>query len=380
MQVALNAWFWDQPSTGSGQYLRGLVRGLGQLKADLHLSLILPPHIRPEQVGDLGPKVQAIPTRQALKGNLGKVWFEQRTYPAMVKRLGADIAHVPYWGAPLSSPAKMIVSILDVIPLAFWQYRVGGLANLYTSLMRASAAGAGHIITLSEASKAEITRYLKLPPEKISPIYLAADERFSPQGQNDALVRQKYGLPDEFALYLGTFDLRKNVDKLLLAWTYVGQPMGENVPLVLAGRPPAQWGTPLYPDLPAYAEKLAISPYLMWLGEVDEADKPALYRLAKVFVYPSRYEGFGLPILEAMASGTPVVACAASSIPEVAGEAAYLVGPDQAREMGGAILALLVQNDLHAQLSNAGRGQATQFSWRKTAQATYTVYEQIARA
>lgn len=384
MHVAINAWFWDQASTGSGQYLRGLVGGLGQLKADFQISLILPPHLSPEQVGDLGPNIQAIPTRQSLGGNLGKVWFEQRTYPAAVRRIGADIAHVPYWGAPLSSPAKMLVSILDVIPLALREYRAGGLNNLYTSLVRASAAGAGHIITLSEASKREIVEYLNIPPEKISPIYLAADGRFMPPGphnaQSDEAVRQKYGLPDEFALYLGSYDRRKNIDKLLLAWTYVGQPMGENVPLVLAGRPPKEWGTALYPDLPAYAKKLEIQPYLMWLGEVAEADKPALYRLAKVFVYPSSYEGFGLPILEAMASGTPVVACATSSIPEVAGEAAYLVGPDQAREMGGAILAILVQNDLHAQLSNAGRGQSTRFSWRKTAQETYAVYEQLARA
>jgi glycosyltransferase involved in cell wall biosynthesis len=156
--------------------------------------------------------------------------------------------------------------------------------------------------------------------------------------------------------------------------------MGQQVPLVLAGRPPQQWGTSLFPDLPDYARQLKIDPYLIWVGAIDEADKPALYRLAKVFIYPSHYEGFGLPILEAMASGTPVVAANSTSIPELTGEAAYLVDPENARDMAGAILALLVQDDLHHSLANAGRGQATQFNWRKTAQATLEVYQQVMKA
>ena len=196
----------------------------------------------------------------------------------------------------------------------------------------------------------------------------------------DEAVRQKYDLPDEFALYFGGFDVRKNVNTLLLAWTYVGQPLGEQIPLVLAGRPPRKWGTRRFPDMPGYARELKIEDYLIWTGEIDEDEKASLYRLAKVVVFPSLYEGFGLPVLEAMACGTPVVAGNVSSIPEVAGEAAYLVDPENAREMGGAILALLVQDDLHRHMSNLARGQATQFSWRKTAQETLSVYEKVMQA
>jgi glycosyltransferase involved in cell wall biosynthesis len=210
---------------------------------------------------------------------------------------------------------------------------------------------------------------------------LAADERFQPAngGDQDEAIRRKYGLPDEFVLYLGSFDIRKNVHNLLLAWTYTGPSLGEQIPLVLAGRQPQTWGTRRFPDLPQYARQLDIERYLVWLGEVDEDDKPSLYRLAKVVVFPSRYEGFGLPVLEAMACGTPVVAADASSIPEVAGEAAYLVDPDDARTLGAAILSILVQDDLRRHLANAGRGQATRFSWRKTAQKTLEIYEQVMR-
>jgi glycosyltransferase involved in cell wall biosynthesis len=374
LHVALNGWFWDQPYTGSGQYLRGLLDGLLALHEDLTLTLVLPPHIR-QQVPD---GVNVLYGGTLMGGKLGKVWFEQRGFPAAARKAKADIAHVPYWGPPLSSPARLVVSVLDVIPLALPIYSGGTLAQLYTSLVSAGAQGAGHILTLSEASKQEIIEYLGIPAEKITPTYLAADSRFSPNpAPEDEAVRQKYGLPDEFALYFGGFDIRKNVNTLLLAWTYVGQPMGEFLPLVLAGRPPKEWGTSIFPDLPKYVRELNIEKYIIWAGEIDESDKPSLYRLAKVFVWPSLHEGFGLPPLEAMASGTPVVAATASSTPEVVGEAAYMVDPKNARDMAGAILATLVQPDLHTHLTNLGRGQATLFSWRKTAQQTLAVYQHL---
>jgi glycosyltransferase involved in cell wall biosynthesis len=381
MHVALNGWFWDQPITGSGQYVRQLLRALAALKKnDLDLTLILPEHVTQlEGVPDLVSVAHA-PTR--FGGKLGKVWFEQRSFPAAVANVSADIAHVPYWGPPLSSPARLVVSVLDVIALALPEYRGGLLGSLYTSLAAAGAKGAGHILTLSEASKQDIIKHLNLPPEMITPTLLAADDRFSPHPdpERDEAVRRKYDLPDEFALYFGGFDVRKNVNSLLLAWTYVGQPLGEHVPLVLAGRPPHKWGSRRFPDMPKYARQLKIEDYLIWTGEIAENEKASLYRLAKVVVFPSLYEGFGLPVLEAMACGTPVVAGNVSSIPEVAGEAAYLVDPENAREMGGAILALLVQEDLHQHMSNMARGHATQFSWRKTALGTLSVYEKVMQA
>ncbi len=378
MHVALNGWFWDQPYTGSGQYLRGLLAALAREFPDLALTLVLPAHSRAGDDLPPGVDVRHAPTR--LPGKLGKIWFEQRAFPAMTARIGADIAHVPYWGPPLSSPARLVVSVLDVIPLALPEYRGGAGAQLYTSLARAGIAGAGHILTLSEASQEDITHWLGVPAENISVTYLAVDERYNPiVGPDDEAVRQKYDLPDEFALYIGGYDRRKNVNNLLLAWTYVGQPLGEFVPLVLAGRLPAQWGTPLYPDLPAYSRELKVEKYLHWTGDIDEADKPALYRLADVLIYPSLYEGFGLPPLEAMACGTPVVAGNVSSIPEVVGEAAYLVDPRDARKMGGAILAMLVQDDLNEHMRNLARGRATAFSWRQTAQGTYEVYQKVMR-
>ena len=381
MHVAINGWFWDQPFVGSGQYLHNLLTALVNLDTDITLTLVLPNHVR--HLDELPPNVNIVYAKTHFKGNLGKIWFEQRGFPAAVQRVEADIAHVPYWGAPLSSkPARLVTSVLDLIPLVLPDYRGGFRQRLYTSLVSASAKGSGHIITLSEASKTDIINHLHIPAEKITVTHLAVDGRFHPKmGQeHDEAVRKKYDLPDEFALYHGGFDIRKNAHKLLLAWTYAGPSLGEQTPLVLASRKPKEWKEPRFPDLEKYAKDLDIERFLIWLDGYDEEDKPSLLRLAKAVIFPSQYEGFGLPVLEAMACGTPVVAGNNSSIPEVAEDAAYLVASTDGRTLAGAILAVMVQDDLHQHLANAGRGQSTKFSWRKTAQQTFDVYQQLMEA
>jgi len=377
MHIAYNGWFWDQPNTGSGQYIRRLLHHLRRVVPDLQMTLILPPH---NHTPDDLPADMSIVTTKGSSGAWGKVWFEQRIYPQMVGRVGADIAHVPYWGPPLSSPARLVTSVLDVIPLAIPDYARGWKARLYTSLVTAAARGSAHTITLSQDSKADIVKHIGLPEESITPIYLAADEAYHPRigAERDEAVREKYNLPDQFVLGIGGFDVRKNMNQLLLAYTYVGQAEGDNIPLVLAGREP-EWGVGVFPNLPQYAADLGITDYVRWIGYIDEADKPSLYRLASVFVFPSLYEGFGLPVLEAMASGTPVVANEVSSIPEIVGDAAYLVEPDNARAMAGAIIALLLQEPLRDSLVTQGLARVTNFSWRKTAKETLAVYEKAMR-
>jgi glycosyltransferase involved in cell wall biosynthesis len=146
---------------------------------------------------------------------------------------------------------------------------------------------------------------------------------------------------------------------------------------VLAGRKPTQV-TDTFPDYEGYIERLGLTPYVRWIGFVDEVDKPVLYRNAETFVFPSRYEGFGLPPLEAMACGTAVVTSNSSSLPEVIGDAGFAVHPEAAREMAGAIIATIVQENLAAELRQKGLQQAAKFSWEKTATETLLVYDQVA--
>jgi glycosyltransferase involved in cell wall biosynthesis len=378
MRVAMNGWFWDQPHTGSGQYVRRLTAALRRAAPDLKLTLVLP---GAGEAPDVPTGVEVVRAGGG-RGNLAKVWFEQRRFPAAAGRANADIAHVPYWGAPLSSPAPLVVSILDAIPVMLPAYTRGIRQKLYVSLQTAAARGATEILTISAAAKTDLVDELGLPESRITVTHLAADEAFHPRlgAERDAAVREQYGLPDRFALYLGGFDQRKNVTQLLEAWRYVTKAEGAEVTLVLAGAQPV-WAEPMFPDLhQAARERDFGDEALRWIGRVEEADLPALYRLAEVFVYPSLYEGFGLPVLEAMASGTPVVANQIPVLEEISGDGAYLVPVGDARRMGGAILALLGQRDLYETQRSRGLARATHFQWRKTARETLAVYEKVLRS
>lgn len=382
MHIAVNGWFWDQPHTGSGQYIRRLMVALASTGAEHRFSLIVPDRTQP--LDGLPDAVDVLPITLRSSGHLGKVWFEQRQFPQAVARLQADLVHIPYWGPPLRSPSPVVCSVLDVIPLAIPQYRTGIKNRLYTSLVVAAARGAAQIIAISEAGRQDIAARIGIPLERIVVTPLAVEKTFHPEvGQErDHEVAARYGLEDldDFVLYLGSYTVHKNVQMLLAAYSYVAQGTGAEVPLVLAGHTPAQWGTASFPDLPAYQRTLGLpEESVRWIGPVDEADKPALYRLASVFAFPSRYEGFGLGPLEAMACGTPVVACTTSAVSEVTGDAAFLVDPDDSRAMGGAILSLLNEQPLAGVMRNRGLARSREFSWRRTAEGTLEVYQRTLR-
>ncbi len=377
MHLAVNAFFWDQPHTGSGQYTRQLVYHLNRLVSDLEITLVVPRAPGSPEPESVPPSVRVL-SMPLRPGPIGKVRFEQLDFPRACRVAGADLAHVPYWAAPLRSPTPVVVTIHDIITWLTPEYRRGAPAKLYQALVTAGARGAAAVITDSRASQADIVRHLDLPPERVSPIYLGVDTSYSPQQDLllDMAIRRKYNLPESYVLYLGGFALHKNVTTLLLAYTYVAQALGDDYPLLLAGRKPADGGRHT-PDYERYIAELGLGEAVRWLGFVDEADKPALYRHAAAFVFPSRYEGFGLPPLEAMACGTPVVATAGGSLDEVLGDAALAVDPDDEKGMGGAIIAVLVQDDLAADLRERGRRRAAAFRWERTAQETIQVYANV---
>lgn len=380
MHVAVNGYFWQRPFVGSGQYTRNLVYYLNRLVSDLEISLIVPQipgEAEPEGVPP-SVRLKKVPTRP---GHVGKVWFEQRLFPAACREVGADIVHVPYWGGPLQSPSPLVVTVHDLTTLLLPEYQRGAKARLYNALVGASTRGANHIITDSWASKREIEAHLGIPGERVTAVHLAAGPQYTPQenGLIDMAVLRKYDLPDFYVLYLGGYEIHKNVMTLLHAWTYVGQALGLDYPLVLAGKKP-EGATAVFPDYAAAIENLGLQEYVRWIGFVDEEDKPVLYRHAETFVFPSRREGFGLPVLEAMACGVPVVTSTSTSLPEVIGDAGFAIDPDDARGFAGAIIATIVQENLAAELRQKSKQQAATFSWEKTATETLLVYDQVLAA
>lgn len=374
MHLALNAYFWNRPDTGSGQYTRQLVYHLNRHISDLDVTLIYPHAGEPQQV----PPSVRLHRAPASTGNLGKLLFEQIGFPRACAEIGADVAHVPYWGPPLRCPAPLVVTVHDVITLAFRHYRRGLRPRLYNALVSAAARGANHVITDSQFSREEIVSRLHIPQERVTSIYLAPGAQYDARSDLllDMAVAQKYDLPDFYVLYLGGYARHKNVMTLLLAYTYVAQALGEDYPLVLAGGKPSPGAN--FPDYGDYIRRSHLEKFVRWIGFVDEEDKPALYRNAMCFAFPSRYEGFGLPPLEAMACGTPVVTTSASSLPEVVGDAAFALDPDDARQMAGSIISLLIQDNFAEEMKQKGLQQAARFSWQQTAAETVIIYDRVA--
>ncbi|MBN1954867.1 MAG: glycosyltransferase family 4 protein [Anaerolineae bacterium] len=381
MRIAINAWFWNQPTAGSGQYTRRLVNHLVALEPALEILLVAPQGwgFQANNFSSQNPNLEPETWRlQPEKGNLKKVWFEQIAFPRACRQLAADAAHVPYWAPPLAPAVPTLVTIHDLIPLLLREYRGGPRARAYTALVAAAASSAALILTDSEASRQDILTHLQLPPEKVQTILLAAEARYHPHSEpEDKEVRARYGLPPRYHLYLGGFDARKNVATALRTYTWAGPVIGGECPLAVAGRLPAA-DTSFAPDPRRQAAEMGLDPrWVRFTDTVAETDKPALYRGATAFLFPSRYEGFGLPPLEAMACGTPVVGSGATSLLEVVGGGGILLPPDDAEGMAGALIQLAQDDDFREQLSQQALAQAGPFSWQRTARETLAAYRQV---
>lgn len=387
MKVALNGLFLDSPATGTGQYLRELVRAMRTL-APQDEFVFVAPHDDPT-----APAPVEIHHTTATQENLAKLEFEQRIFPRAARN-GFDLAHVPHFGPPLFPKSPTVVTIHDLIPMVLPAYAGSAAVRMYTRLAAAGAKRAQAILADSHASARDIERLLHIPREKIHVVHLAADTRFTPPDAGEiARVRAKYSLPEQFVLYLGGFDVRKNVGRIVDAWSRVltadgglgtgdwGLETGDSPKdglwrLVIAGKL-LEVNSAFFPDMREMVGKAGLGERVQFIGFVAEEDKPALYGAARVFLYPSHYEGFGLPPLEAMASGTPVIVSNASSLPEVVGDAGILLDPDDADGWVEALGMLLRDEGRWSELRARGLEQAKRFSWERAARETLEVYRSV---
>ena len=387
MRIGINAFYLGAVATGSGQYINHLIRQLTRLEDKSEYVLIHASRFTLHASGNSHtlPSILHSPfcilhpvstPFDSSSENLAKLWFEQISFPRACRRQSIELAHVPYFASPLFPTTPTVVTVHDLIPMLLPAYRGSILVRFYTRLVAAAARKADIVLTDSQASKQDIVRLLGISPERVRVIYLAVDDIYQPVLDEHRLAgtRRKYGLPQSYLLYLGGFDQRKNVPTLLKAFAQLAK--DSRVSLVIAGRLPEK-GSHFFPDPRPIVQELGIGERVVFTGWVPEEDKPALYSGARALVFPSLYEGFGLPPLEALACGTPVIASNRGSLPEIVGDGGLLLEPDEVEGLAGAMEKLLNDDTLWGDLRQKGLAHAARFSWKKTARETLAMYREI---
>ncbi|MFN8496587.1 MAG: glycosyltransferase family 1 protein [Anaerolineae bacterium] len=364
MRITVNGLFWAMPNVGSGQYLHEIVPALRRLAPNDDYTLALVGDAAADNAADRTVRWPP-PFGRAADDDLAKTWFEQVVFPRLAR--DADLAHVPYFAPPLRPSAPTVVTVHDIIPLVLPAYRGSPLARLYFRLAAAALPRVAHVIADSEHSRRDILTRFRLPPERVTTVYLAAAERFQPASP-EAISRAqaRYSLPDDYILYMGGYDVRKDLGTLFAAYSAL-QRRTPHVALVCAGGLPRQ-DSAVTPDPRRLAALLGVAVHFP--GTIAAEDQPALLSAARAFVFPSRYEGFGLPPLEALACGAPTIVADASSLPEVVGDAALLFPVGHAEALADTLSQLLGDPALQAELRERGPRRAAAFSWARAARET----------
>lgn len=359
---------------GIGRYVRNLAAALIPLLAeDQRLTLLWDP----STPGGWDPKGLASDRVQRLPAPVSPFGLAQQwQIPRILRQLPASaqdsIYHSPYYLMPYRTGLPTVLTFYDLISLRYPEY-VSPQARLFFRLATQMALWpAQRVVAISQSARRDLLHYFSIPADRVEVTPLAPDPRFQPQSQAEiARIREQYNLPSLFLLYLGINKPHKNLLTLLEAYAPLATP---NFPLVIAGA----WDS-RYPQSKERVTALGLEKSVHFLGQVDDADLPGLYAAAALFVFPSRYEGFGLPVLEAMACATPVLCSNSSSLPEIVEDAALTFDPGDRVAMQAVLDRAMQDSALRAQLSQWGVARAQTFSWAATAAQTLDVYHSLRR-
>lgn len=364
MRIGVNASIIDPILSGLGTYTVHLLRELVKVHEDLVVYTSCPhfSNFSPSSLRSISKKVQPLRGRA---GHFHRAVWIQTLLPFRLLADQVSLLFSPVPEAMLIPIIPQVVVVHDLIPLyfreSFPQYYYYFHYVVPTILKRARA-----VIAVSQNTKRDVVTMCGIDPVRVTVVPNGYDRSRYGTGIDAKWVKQKYGL-DGYLLYVGNLLPHKNLGRLLNAFARITPTFPHR--LVIAGKKDIRY----YPALAAEARRLGLEERVVFLDYVSADELPALYAGAEAFVYPSLYEGFGLPILEAMACGTPVVASRAGSLPEVAGEAALLVDPHGNEELAGAMEAVLSDSWVREDLRRKGLEQAERFSWERTAKATLEI-------
>ncbi|MDQ1301429.1 MAG: hypothetical protein QG637_1350 [Chloroflexota bacterium] len=314
-------------------------------------------------------------SRWNTSGPWRRIAWEQTRLAALSRDLA--LLHGLAFALPLACACPAVVTVHDLsffrYPQAFRRFNRAYLGWI----TRISTRKAARVIAVSESTRQDVIALCDIPPERVVVVPNGVTDAFCPAAPQDvAEFRRRKGLPERFILFLGTLEPRKNVERLLEAYARFARERpagaGGTPALVVAGA--KGW---FYDAIFACAKRLELTGQVIFPGFVPAEELPWWYRAAELFVYPSLFEGFGLPALEAMACGTPTITSNVSALPEVAGDAALLVAPEDTAALAGAMARVLAEPALAAQMRAAGLRQAARFSWARTARETVAVYRAV---
>ena len=357
---------------GIGTYVRNLVRELARQEGDESYHVLCRADDL-EFVRSLGSRFEPLVEHA---GNYSL--REQLSVPRALARARVNLFHAPHYVVSPLTRCPYVVTIHDCIHLRFPQYLPKRGAHFYAqTMMNMSARRACRVLTVSEASKQDILHYLGVPASKVEVIYNALDERLAspPTEEEITRVRERFLLTAPFILYTGNIKPHKNIDRLIEAYSLLRSRGFEHVKLLIIGDEISK-----YPNLRRLVHRFQLHQHVRFLGFVSDATLAVLYRLAAVFVFPSLYEGFGLPPLEAMALGAPVITSNVSSLPEVVGDAAVLIDPTDAGALADAMARVLGDDALRAELIRRGHERVRAFSWTRSVARVREVYHELAAA
>ena len=353
---------------GVSRYIEFLLRALPAAAPDIEAVVFTGPQAG-ECGADFPTSLQWRRSRVPTGRPEVRILWEQVAGPVALRRAGVDLVHGPVNVMPLLDGLPGVVTVHD---LAFRIYpeQYPRAKQRYLDLLTGlSVRRAARVITVSESTRRDVLRFYRVDPERVVTVPNGVDPSLAPVTDRERLAafRKEHGLPDDFILFVGTLQPRKNLVGLLRAYARMGARV--DAPLVVAGG--KGW---MYEPVFNEVRALGVEDRVIFAGYADPEDLALWYSAATVFVYPSLYEGFGLPVLEAMACGTPVITSDTSSLPEVAGDAALLVNPRDVDAMAAAIARLMGDPALRADLRERGLARARAFSWERTARETAAVY------
>jgi glycosyltransferase involved in cell wall biosynthesis len=370
MHIALNALAARKRLYGGGVYARNLICNLARIDRKNQYTLYVSPAAASHFVG-LGPNVQL---RPAYSNRLLRLPWEQTGLPLDLAQRKVQVVHGMGYVAPYVRVCSQVTTVHDLTVFLVPETYTFLKRHYFKRLIPLSVRRSDAIITDSESARNDLVSLLGVAPEKVRAIHLGKDECFKPMAEDEAMhkIRQKYNLTRRIILFTGMIEPRKNLARLIQAFAQL-RAFHEEYCLVLVGD--FGWH---YDGVLRSVTRLGLQESVIFVGFVPGEELPLFYNLADVFVYPSLYEGFGLPVLEAMACGVPVITSNVSAMPEVAGEAALLVDPRSPKELATAMERVLTDRDLRSRLRRLGLERSQHFSWEKTARETLRVYETVA--